>query len=420
MKTRSRAQFRGSAEFAGIYLVFCVALSACSAIFSESEKGSPVSTTPGTLDPTPPITATTIYLRSSGVDVDAIVGDSEHPFLTAQAAVEAALSANPSLSNPVIIDVGSGNFGDITLHQNFGEHVTWRGVDSTVSVIGNIVAKGSDGAHGSDPLDGSSTNGQDGSHGFNVILSATSPIRFGQIDTSGGQGGNAFVGNPSDRPTSGNGGNAGTIFIGENVFTSHLLSNGAYGGYPVNGVDMEYPGSGGGNGAEVVVNGECASISAVGGQGQFMGGGGNGGTVFVGGVSSGNVSVRGGDGVDRGTPGTAGTVTVDGRTGDVMANGAASSLYPGSQGGSVTVNGEAGKIYASGGDSSYMANGGSILVNTGAIVSDLVAADGGIHGGCIFGAGGTGGTVTIYRPATYTLNIVTDSECGSGGQLILH
>src|SRR5690606_23823664 len=126
-------------------------------------------------------------------DADAIVSDPDKAFLTAQAAVDAAIALNPSAAKPVTIDVGAGSFGDVRLTQDFGEHVSWKGVDSTVSTIGDVDASGVAGADGADDGLGNPASGGDGGNGFHLILNAAaSGVRFGDVSVNGGQGGEAY------------------------------------------------------------------------------------------------------------------------------------------------------------------------------------------------------------------------------------
>jgi hypothetical protein len=86
----------------------------------------------GSLDSSP--SSPTIYLRANGNDTTGAVSDSSHPFLTAQAAVNAAITYNQN----VTIDVGdassilpSHNFGNVVVAQDFGQNVKWSGVSTS-------------------------------------------------------------------------------------------------------------------------------------------------------------------------------------------------------------------------------------------------------------------------------------------------
>lgn len=302
----------------------------------------------------------TIYLRESGDDALTLEPtNSSTPALTAQRAVDFAISRNPSSTHPIVIDVGTrstGNFGDIVLTQHFGQDVTWRGVSRTSSVIGNVNASGHDGAPGDAASDDPSADGEHAGDGYNVTITSNGEVSFGSITANGGVGGGNYVGpefnvGSGDGPRSGNGGNGGTIVLGEDVFTGEIAANGGLSG--VDHTDFNRYGTEG-NGGSVLIGSRAvvANISARGAginlfpaqAGKAIGG--SGGSVTVNGVAS-DIDVSGGGGYGYG--GNGGGVVVNGRAGVVNANGQ-DSYYNGGNGGSVTVNGVTQDVYANGGD----------------------------------------------------------------------
>ncbi len=201
------------------------------------------------------VTATdprTIFLATANCnDSMAVIGSRAVPFCSAQAAVNAAIAASPSAESPVTIQVGSkasGNFGNVTLTQNFGAHVTWKGVSTTASRIGDVTASGASGAPGSSgwttyqQLDGMpqcgatpassnpSTPGSPGENGHSLTLTSDGTVRFGTISASGGSGGigaSAFSDtcmNTIAASAAGPGGNGGSITL-ERVTAESVVAN---------------------------------------------------------------------------------------------------------------------------------------------------------------------------------------------------
>lgn len=181
----------------------------------------------------------TIYLETASCnDTNARIGNPTIPFCTAQAAVNAALAASPSSSNPIVIDVGTGNFGHITLTQNFGTHVSWTGNGYGNSVIGNITATGTTGAAGAlaDSLGCESVDptGGVGGNGYNIVINGNETVEFGNINTSGGNGGEGGNGGSGEGYSciggyGGNGGNAGLITINDSKIATATAIGGMVG-----------------------------------------------------------------------------------------------------------------------------------------------------------------------------------------------
>lgn len=301
----------------------------------------------------------TVYLAASGNDATGMINDDTRPFLTAQAAVNAATAASPIISDPVYIEAAAGNFGDVTFSANFGANIYWKGMGAGVSVIGNLIADGADGAAGTntgDPALGQ-WNGSDGVSAINLTISSDFSLTFGNVSASGGDGG---------------------------------LN------YPDTVDYLSVPGAPG-NGGVLQLKGYFGTISAKGGSGDA---GGKGGTVvLVTGSTSGAIDVSGG--LDLCTIAqycatdvnakSGGTVTIQTGavvTGNITAKGgenngvvAAERMLAGS-GGAITVAGTVnGSIYANGGDSfdSQVGKGGSISVTVGATVSGDLYAQNGIY-----------------------------------------
>jgi len=378
----------------------------------------------------------TIYLRSSGDDGVAVVGDISKPYLTAQAAVNAAIAQVSGAAHRVVMDVGSlnsGNFGDITLTQDFGQYVDWVGVDSTHSVIGNVVANGANGTDAVDDGNGTPASGQDGFNGFAVHINAASNVKFGNITSNGGRGGANF--NPGMDPgiaTTSGGGNGGVIAIGANAIIGHLTANGGIEGPGAE--DLGTYGTGGGRGGTITVaaGAQAGNVTALGGgiyklmrSATF---GGAGGSVTINGTV-GIVNVTGGtdtlpyDPYARSIAGDGGSVLVGstGQTSTIIADGGigsnAGEEYKGNgNGGTVSVSGVVtGFIHANGGDDeaqggSSGGSGGTITLNNGATVSGNIAADGGTG----YATGASGGTITVNN-ASVVGNITADGGRDYGG-----
>lgn len=366
----------------------------------------------------------TVFLRTTGNDATGVINNPALPFLTAQAAIDAVVAFSPVAARPMIIDVGTGSFGDITLTQNFGSFVTWKGVSAATSIIGNITATGADGAAGvaaGDPAAGD-YDGDPGSPGKNVYITSDFNIQFGNIDASGGNGGvHAVDTTPGYDPRPGLPGIGG-----------RLILYGKFGTLTSRGGD----GHAGGAGGDIALYSPSTSlaIDASGGQDLCTIAlscpttvpSGKGGYVRVySGVSvTGNVIANGGD--NNG-------VTIAGTS----ATGAGGSVYVGgSVSGSVTSNG--GNTY-----DAVVGKGGNVTVDTVGVVGGTInTASGttlnegvGSSGGVVvvkgtaqdiytngFGyTGGKGGSVQIFGTVNniFTNNTFTATEEGVDGGAVL-
>jgi hypothetical protein len=362
----------------------------------------------------------TVFLRTTGNDATGVINDPALPFLTAQAAVDAVITYAPTSVRPMVIDVGTGSFGDITFTQDFGSFITWKGVSSATSIIGNIAATGTDGAAGvaaGDPEDGD-YDGSPGSDGKNVFITSDYNIQFGNINASGGHGGAhapdavTFAARPglpgaggrlllygnfgtlTSRGGDGHAGGAGGDIALYNNSTS--LAVNANGGLDLCTVLTSCPttvASGQGGYVRVytgaVVTG---NVTANGGEnnGVTLAGTtttGPGGSVYVAGTVTGNVTTNGGNTYDA-TVGKGGNVTVDtiGIVGGNIDTRSGTNLNEGagSSGGVVIVKGTAQDIYTN--SFSYTGGkGGSVqifgTVNNIFTHNTLISAEEGVDGG---------------------------------------
>lgn len=184
--------------------------------------------------------ARTITLSKLGNDGTGAIG-STRPFLTAQAAFNAAVAANPSSDSPVVIAVGAGNFGDLAIDEagiTPSQYILWQGTSpesgigqvtitrtsstektfyikaTNVCCSGDITSYGKAGATPWMAYGSSGTNGANGSPG--------------SVDGGNGGNGESIVGLPGE-----NGGTAAHVDIQGVRFTSnvYLRSYGGDGGY---------------------------------------------------------------------------------------------------------------------------------------------------------------------------------------------
>ncbi len=369
------------------------------------------------------VTTPEIYLRMTGNDTTGVMNNPALPFLTAQAAADAIVTYAPTAARPIIVDVGAGSFGNIVVSQNFGSFVTWRGVSSATSIMGNISASGTNGAAGvavGDPVAGD-YNGQPGTNGKNITITSDYNIQFGNVTSNGGNGGaHALdpVTNASKPGLPGKGGRltlygkfgiltsqggdghaggeGGSIYIYD---TSTSLSINASGGQDLctvatfcattvssgeGGYVRVYAGSAV-TGSIVTNGGDNDGLDAEGTQAT-----GKGGAVYVGGTVSGNITTNGGDTYDA-RVGKGGNVTVDvlgSVAGTINAtSGVTSNIGIGSAGGVVIVRGSAQDIY------------------TGAFGAD----------------GGKGGSIQVIGSANdiFTNNNTSSAEEGADGGSVL-
>lgn len=365
-----------------------------------------------------------IFLRATGNDATAVMNDPALPFLTAQAAADAVIAHAPTAVRPIIVDVGAGTFGNITVSQNFGSFVTWIGVSAATSVIGDISSAGSDGAAGvavGDPGAGD-YDGDPGTDGKNITINSDYNIQFGNVSSNGGNGGvHAVDLTPGYDPRPGLPGAAGRLtltgkFGNLSATGGDGHAGGAGGDINLYGVTtaLNVDASGGQDLCTIALSCPTTSASGNGGYvrvyagtsvtGNVLSNGGDnngvtvagvqatgrGGTVYVGGVVTGNVTNNGGDTYDA-KVGKGGNVTVDvsGSVGGTIdaSSGTAANEGTGSAGGVVIVKGVAQDIYTS----AYGADGGK------------------------------GGTVQVYGSANniYTHNNTTQPLEGVDGGVVL-
>ncbi len=349
------------------------------------------------------LVGTRVYLRLSGDDGTAEVDNINKPFLTAQAAFDAATALVPTAQLPAIIDVGDaggGDFGDVVLGGNFGENVIFRGLGAN-SKIGNVTANGGDGFSGGVNWVFSGDDGGAASNAHNITLTSNGTVTFGSIYSMGGNGGA--------------GGNGDTSYWDNSV--------------PFMGGD----GGAGGNGGTIVLSGVTVYIVNAGG-----GSGGSGGAAYI----SNNMIVTPDHKANGGAGGSAGSVTlvnvvfteVDTLGGTGGSSGLLSWAYgnnidgygqgAGGSGGSIIATSSSGAVLDSSGGGSgssgasmFAPSGrtlggaaGAITLNDGTTVSAGCNAIGGsmVVGGVeASNMGGAGGTITIDATSSCASTTVT-------------
>lgn len=370
-----------------------------------------------------------IYLCTTGNDLTAEVDNVAKPFLTTQAAINAAMKLQPSLTKNVVINVGPrtvGDFGNAVVTSDFGQFVSWVGTNST-SKVGTISGVG-DNALAAD---------LNGSPGPNIIIDSDLIVTFKNVTSIGGNAGSAvtrdtfggaagaitFKGKGSILSTSPGTGtvlstgqclasSGGLITVAEGATVTSVSAVGA-GSCEVNG-----------NGGSVVVIGTVnGSVTASGGSGAafpLLSTGGKGGTVVVNGLVTGIIQAQGGNGSSA--AGMGGDVTINGTVASVIyAVGGNSTNGSGGAGGIVTVNESAlaSTISAYGGQGTSGGAGGSVALHM-ATAEDLYVAGG--VATALAGPAGAGGTITVgVRSAAGTLN-ATGGVCnvtnpGKGGKI---
>ncbi len=341
------------------------------------------------------VTPATYYLSTTGNDSTAALNDPSKPFLTTQALVNAAIAFEATAIKPLALEIGAGTFGHATISTNFGTNVTWSGVSHTASVIGNITARGANGANstGVGDLLAGAWNGGDGLNGYSLTInsefdtaSSRYTLSFGSITVDGGNGG-LHTPDPSFIPRPGLPGDAGSATL-----AGYFFSVSAVGGQ----------GFAGGAGGQVTLKSDSTalSINASGGEDRCQLAlscattvdGKRGGTVLIEerAVVSGSVLLSGSESkglaaTGRRTSGTGGTIRIFG-----------------------TVNGV---VSARGGNSydSTVGKGGTVVVESSGIITNQIYAGTGITSNT--GFGNLAGTVTVYGTA---LDIDVSSSFGGG------
>lgn len=335
----------------------------------------------------------TLFLRTTGNDATGAVNDPALPFLTAQGAADAIIAFAPSTARPLIVDVGTGVFGNINVSQNFGLFVTWNGVSAATSIIGNITAIGTDGAAGvavGDPGLGD-YDGDPGTDGKNITITSDYNIQFGDVSANGGNGGvhAPDLVNYEARP--------GTPGVG-----GRLSLTGKFGNLSSTGGD----GHAGGAGGDIALYGTSTSLNldASGGQdlctialscpttapseaGGYV-------RVYAGSTVTGNITTNGGD--NNGVT-LAGTQTT----------GAGGKVY---MGGTIT-----GNITSNGGDTydAIVGKGGNVTVDIFGVVGGTINTTSGVTAN--EGVGSAGGVVIVYGAAQDIYTAAYGTDGGKGG-----
>lgn len=247
--------------------------------------------------------------EKKGNDETGAIDDSSKPFASAAGALKAAITAGPLATNQILISMGEGNFGDLT--GPIPAFIVWSGAGVARTFIGNISGLGLAGSQGTAEF----PSGANGTAGASVVITSDNTVTFGNIDTSGGAGGDSASGCISP--------------AGSDGFAS--CSTDEKDGDEVAGCSVEEGGSGGAGGAVTVVRAVIGTITAKGGvsgcasaAGANSGGAGGAITLtaaFVGSLNSSGGASSGGTGGNGGNIDTfppmvlEGTVTVEGGVG---------------------------------------------------------------------------------------------------------
>ena len=214
---------------------------------------------------------TDAFVSAAGNDATAAVGDPARPFRTAQVAFDAALA----LPGDRVLRFGAGDFGGITLAADWPERISLAGAGATVTRLGGIIARGPAGVAGANETSGSpATPGTHGGNGWTVRVATDGAINLGQIDLSGGPGGDGGQNLDGTYPpdSGGGGGTGGTLELTGCVL-DEVFANGAGFGQP------GFYGPGGFGGTITLINCTVGAITANGGAGSY--GQGMGGTVTL-------------------------------------------------------------------------------------------------------------------------------------------
>lgn len=259
----------------------------------------------------------TVFISSSGSDSTGEPGNFLRPFLTAQAAYDAALAEYPTY--PPSLYYGAGIFGDLLTLDPTQLYLTLSGMGSSGSagagatIIGEVKLRGGTSLNlfvhnitiSTLNFSGNNATGSTGANGSNalglIILAGSGHL----IDVLSMQGGNGAANSNGNGGAGGNGGSA-TVYAGVKV--GQILTGGGNGGAGGNGGN----GGAGGNGADIylVMSQNETGSSTVGGNGGLgdgagvQGAGGNGGSVYGYLSYVGTPDASGGLGVPAGTNGT--------------------------------------------------------------------------------------------------------------------
>lgn len=390
---------------------------------------------------------TPIYVRTNGNNT---TGDGSlgAPYLTAQKAWDVAI-ATPS--GNYVLDFGSGNFGGVTLSANWPARIAVRGVNSTASLLGGIIANGAAQVATEASYD-PETNEEIPSvettpptNGFNIALVSDQTINLGSISSNGAD--KFFL--PPDDPDYNNGAtkakNGGNITLTDCVCGSISSVGGAgvrnfvysNNSVPGNNVNIR-----GGDGGDINLNNTlCSGITCDGGRSDNLvnsmegHGSGVGGDVFLtNSACSGNISTN---------DSSATTLTyISGAPGDVSLTNSSCvdivartlmAAYPldiitGGAPSNVTLNNSvcrdvdvssAGTEPAGYYDGGSLPDGGTIPINPGnvtlvnSVARHIICSAGYVPASGSVGA--TGGTVTLTNSTCQNINVDGSSESDQGG-----
>ena len=218
-----------------------------------------------------PGVGTDVFISAAGNDATATMGDPARPFRTAQAAFDAARA----LPGDRVLRFGAGNFGGVTLAADWPERISLARAGATVTRLGGIVGTGAPGVAGANETSGSpATPGTNGGNGWTVRVATDGAINLGQIDLSGGPGGDGGQNLDGTYPdlSGGGGGIGGTLELTGCVL-DEVFANGAGFGQP------GFYGPGGFGGTLTLINCTVGAITANGGAGSY--GQGMGGTATL-------------------------------------------------------------------------------------------------------------------------------------------
>jgi hypothetical protein len=370
---------------------------------------------------------TVIYVRTDGDDDTGEVGNSDFPFQTAQAGVDAAIALDTSNLRHVILDFGEGEFGNVELTTEFGNFVTWRGSGLDVTKIGVVASTGVS----------TTEDDRDGTRSPDIIINSDLTISFLQIISTGGSatspstrdvlgatpGRIAFTGVATfinsypgfgKALSSGDtiGADGGTIVVEKGSIVSQVTAYGASGKIP-------------GRGGEIIIHGDVTNKVIANGASSSSYDGGDGGKIWVTGHVLGFVTAKGGNGANGGV---GGEVTILGKVDSyIHAYGGRGLSGKGGDGGIAKIHSGASvyDINVGGGQGTGGGGMGGYTEVTEAKAQNIYARGGGSSSGDIDENGGAGGYVNLFAGARANVVIVdggscTSTEGGEGGVISVH
>lgn len=321
------------------------------------------------------IITSTLYIRIDGNDNND--GSINSPLLTAQAAFDIAASD----VGYYVLDFGAGNFGGVTLTQDWPSRISVRGVGVTQSFLEGINGNGADETYDQDYQQISPA-----ANGFNINITGDNTINLGHISANGGNGRESFA--------YGSGGSGGSIIL-TNIISEDVTSNGGSGNI-LNG------GDGGSGGPITITNSTINSIQSNGGYVPYIGNGGAAGSISSVNSVCGHISNSGGDTYDiGGIAGQSGSIYLDNSQINGNISSVGGSAWMGRDGGViVSVNSNCNNINCSGGSGAVFngGNGGSIDI-TNSSAGNLVCS-----GGYGDEASSVGGNVTLVKSTVGNIN----------------